>query len=202
MENQSIAAELEKLAKLRDAGILTELEFEKEKARVLNQPGQFQPTFVIQNSAAASSAASAVAVRKSSFLSRLIKLIIVLVLFFLFMDFLVWHKNNPELKPTAIESAIPNDCDQAIKDSIYFDKVRNICFTNGKDTRFKSNLTYDNFTTYFTNKSCPSVTEEYAAKTIQEISNLIDGEAGSISNSDFCQRELSYYQSVAKKYKM
>ncbi|MDW0594302.1 SHOCT domain-containing protein [Mannheimia haemolytica] len=60
----SIADELDKLVSLKEKGILSELEFEKEKDKLLNgaKYQAQQPTFIIQNSASSSSSASATAV--------------------------------------------------------------------------------------------------------------------------------------------
>ncbi|WP_206222809.1 SHOCT domain-containing protein [Neisseria yangbaofengii] len=80
MDNRNIIGELEKLAELRDKGILTDAEFQVEKAKLLNgkpeaanteetetkaKPHEPSPSIVIQSSTSAQSVAAAAAKSKS-----------------------------------------------------------------------------------------------------------------------------------------
>ncbi|HDV7182199.1 TPA: SHOCT domain-containing protein, partial [Mannheimia haemolytica] len=193
----SIADELDKLVSLKEKGILSELEFEKEKDKLLNgaKYQAQQPTFIIQNSASSSSSASATAVvKRSGCLSSIIKALLALFVIFLILDFIAWSSGNKTASEVKAKQLISDkQCNQLIKDLIYHKHAQDICLVEAKLGEFNSNLNGDSFAEYSTRNGCPQLPENVAYKLQEETSlNFINALKSSPSKVEFCKKELPY----------
>lgn len=215
----SNANEIAKLSELKEKGIITEEEFQREKAKLLSgntntadeqhSAKTAQPTFIIQNSAS-SSAAATVVVKRRGCLGSLIKAIVALVVIVLVLDFFVWKSNNPKVSSSStssnttqqVTSTVENkSCLQSVKDMAYQQQVQKICYEDLGVESFYSNLDDDDFKTYRESQNCPTLSTADVRIAEDQVAKAITNGLNKAPNKmEFCKTEQGYYNKVVQKY--
>ena len=213
--NMSITEEIEKLARLKESGHLTEEEFQSQKKKILegnssNATGQ--PTFVIQNSVASSSSAAASATvnikKRSGCLCMVAKIIIGLFIFLfvvsLFSSSDKKDKNNkPESREISSITKNQDECGQSYKDTYYAAALHRECYINAGMPEFQKALILAGNRTiaYRRGLGCGisdmETQDSYQEQVTNSISDMLN-KAGSLK--EFCQGELPYFNQIVRKY--